>query len=311
MSILCREDFTVGPRERKIVIFKMPELDLFFSELAKRKILIKERDNDKKILTVFKQTANVIVNEMKSEVEVLVQNERNKECIVKASDKVKLIRVYVERLEKDLDHQFDIPDDDDIASGIDNFLESGLVDAVATSDIILHPKTYHSELCKVKLPKTYKEDPFALLVKHRSMNFGMRKMILVPKVLSFINIKNEEATVIVTMYNASKITQKITKNSKIASVKVQKPDILSVDEYDLDVDQRKKYGQVKGSELDATDSSHEGKPVLVTFIMNGSKKPSFVKMILRSGKIFVPLGSELNGVRRDFKLKFFEDSEGS
>ena len=296
MSILCREDFTVGPRERKIVIFKMPELDLFFSELAKRKILIKERDNDKKILTVFKQTANVIVNEMKSEVEVLVQNERNKECTVKASDKVKLIRVYVERLEKDLDHQFDIPDDDDIASGIDKFLESGLVDAVATTDIILQPKTYHSELCKVKLPKTYKEDPFALLVKHRSMNFGMRKMILVPKVLSFINIKNEEATVSVTMYNASKLTQKITKNSKIASVRVQKADILSFGEYDLDVDQRKKYGQIKDSELDASDTSHEGKPVLLSFIVNGAKKPSFVKMVSRSGKIFVPLGSELSGM---------------
>ena len=87
MSILCSEDFSVGPMERKIVTFKMPELDMFSSELAGRKILIKERDNDKRILTIFKQTANVIVNERKSEVDVLVQNERNKECTVKASDK--------------------------------------------------------------------------------------------------------------------------------------------------------------------------------------------------------------------------------
>jgi len=216
MSILCSEDFSVGPMERKIMTFKMPELDIFSSELAGRKILIKERDNDKRILTVFKQTANVIVNERKSEVDVLVQNDRNKECRVKASDKVKLIRVYVEKLEKDLDHQFDIPEDDDIISEIEELLEAEPFDAVTSEDIILQPKTYHSEVCTVKISKSYTENPFAVLerTKASGMKIGMRKMILVPKVLSFLNTDKEEATIIVNMYNASKQTLRITKKNQ-------------------------------------------------------------------------------------------------
>ena len=34
MSIMCHEDISLGPREKKIVTFKLPELDLFSSELA-------------------------------------------------------------------------------------------------------------------------------------------------------------------------------------------------------------------------------------------------------------------------------------
>eukprot|EP00090_Calanus_glacialis_P001028 TRINITY_DN10736_c0_g1_i4.p1 TRINITY_DN10736_c0_g1~~TRINITY_DN10736_c0_g1_i4.p1 ORF type:complete len:2067 (+),score=620.98 TRINITY_DN10736_c0_g1_i4:267-6467(+) len=294
MSILCSEDFSVGPMERKIVTFKMPELDMFSSELAGRKILIKERDNDKRILTIFKQTANVIVNERKSEVDVLVQNERNKECTVKASDKVKFIRVYVEKLEKDLDHQFDIPEDDDIISEMEVLLEAEPVDAVTSEDIILQPKTYHSEVCTVKILKSYTEKPFAVLerTKASGMKIGMRKMILVPKVLSFLNTDTEVATIIVNMYNASKQTLRITKKTKIASVRIQKPGILLDDDYELSLDQRKKYGEVEGASM---SMENEGKPIMLTFTENGSRKPSLVRMVARSGKIFVPLGAELAG----------------
>eukprot|EP00092_Neocalanus_flemingeri_P030045 GFUD01032620.1.p1 GENE.GFUD01032620.1~~GFUD01032620.1.p1 ORF type:complete len:2235 (+),score=576.38 GFUD01032620.1:40-6744(+) len=303
MSIMCTEDFIIGPRERKLLTFKMAELDLFSSELAGRRILIKERDNEKRMLTVFKQVANIIVNERKSEVDVLVQNERGKECVVKVSDRVKLIRVYVEKLEKDCDHQFDIPEDDDIIDEVDDFVETEPVDAVTTTDIVLKSKTYHTEICSVKTTQSFLKEPFVVLerTKASGMKIGLRKMILVPKVLSFLNTEGEEASLLVTMYNASKQTLRITKKTKIASVRIQNPDILLGDEYDIVVDQRRKYG-----ELEVTDRSlvKEDKPVLLTYIENGTRKPSLVKIVSRSGKPFVPLGSELSGVRKDFKVKF-------
>jgi len=76
------------------VTFKLPELDLFSSELAWRRVLIKKGDNDRDILTVHKQISNIIINERKSEVDVLVFNgHSDKQVVVKACEKVKLIRV--------------------------------------------------------------------------------------------------------------------------------------------------------------------------------------------------------------------------
>jgi len=310
MSIRCTEDFIVGRRERKVLTFKMAELDLFSSELSGRRILIKERDNDKRIITVFKQTANIIVNERKSEVDVLVQNDKDKEVIVKANDKVKLIRVYVEKLEKDFDHQFDIPEDDDIIDDVENFLETDAVDASTTTDIVLKPKTYHTEVCTVKTSKSYKEQPFVVFerTKASGMKIGMRKMILVPKVLSFLNTEGEEATLLVTLYNASKQTLRITKKTKIASVRIQKQETLMDEEYDLEVDQRRKFGEVNVIDRSIVK---EGRPVLLTFNVNGARKPSLVKIVVRSGKSFVPLGPELAGEREEFKVKFLETPSDS
>ena len=142
MSIMCHEDISLGPREKKIVTFKLPELDLFSSELAGRRILIKERDNDRDILTVHKQISNIIINERKSEVDVLVFNgHSDKQVVVKASEKVKLIRVYIERNSKDLDHQFDIPED--VIDVVEDILEPEAFDAATTDGIVLMPKTYH------------------------------------------------------------------------------------------------------------------------------------------------------------------------
>ena len=64
------------------------------------------------------------------------------------------------------------------------------------------------------------------------------------------------------------------------------------DDYELSLDQRKKYGEVEGASM---SMENEGKPILLSFTENGSRKPSLVRMVARSGKIFVPLGAELAG----------------
>ena len=295
-SILCTEDIRVPPREKKIVTFKLSELDMFASELAGRRVLIKERDNDRDILVIHKQISNIIINERKSEVDVLVENILDKEVIVKACDKIKLIRVYVERTAKDLDHQFDIPEDDDVLDVVLNLLDDEGLDAATTNDIVLQPKTYHTEVCLVKLNKTFSSEPFALMerTKASSMQIGMRKMIIIPKSLCFLSVEkdNSEATVMIKMYNASKQTLRITKKTKIAKVRLQKDDnVFSSKEYIVEPDQRRKYGEVSGDGRVMT----EGLPVLLSYTLDNVIKPNVVKFIYKSNKLCIPLGSEHNG----------------
>merc|ERR550532_707856 len=57
MSIKLMEEVTVEAKERKIITIGLAELDLFASELAGRKILVKERMNSKRSLTVHRQVA--------------------------------------------------------------------------------------------------------------------------------------------------------------------------------------------------------------------------------------------------------------
>ena len=212
---------------------------------------------------------------------------------MKAKDKVKLIRVYVQKMDKDLDHQFDIPEDDESCSDVEKLVDADTYDALTTTDIILNPKAYHTENCSIKMMKSYNFTPFGVLerTKASSMNIGMRKMILVPRVVNFINILDENsATIQVTMYNASKQTLRITKKTKIASVRIQKPNILSDEEFNLSIDQREKYG-----ELDCNNTLKEGQLIFLSFDENDVRKPNIVKMISRNGKLLVPLRSEHSG----------------
>ena len=294
MSIKCAECFTIGPRERKLMTFKMEELDLFSSELAGRKILIKERDNDSRILTVFKQIANIIVNDRKSEVDVLVQNDQTRDVVVKAADKEKLIRVYVERLEKDLDNQFEIPEDEDMFEKIDDLVVADPVDAITTTDIVLQPKCYHTELCTVKLPEIHELPPLAVLerTKASSMKIGMRKMILVPKAFNFIKIEDGvNASVLVRMYNAWKMPIRITKKTKIAELKLLRKNLYEETSLSVDVDQRRKYGVLNAPDI----LFKESMPVLLSYLEKGEKKPNIVRLVKRNNKFCVPLENELSG----------------
>ena len=295
-SIICSEDIKIGPREKKIVTFRLSELDLFASELAGRRVLIKERDNDRDILTVTKQITNIIINERKSEIDVLVENSFDREVVVKASDKIKLIRVYLERMPKDLDHQFDIPEDDDVLDVVETLLNTETLDAATTEDIVLQPKTYHTGVCSVKLTRAYDFRPFALMerTKASSMKIGMRKMIIIPKVQCFLTTQEDscEATLMIKMYNASKQTLRITKKTKIALVRVQKDEsVFSDKEYEVEPDQRRKYGDIK----EGFALHQEGSPVLLSFTHDGVTRPSVVNIVSKNNKLCVPLGSEASG----------------
>ena len=297
MSIMCHDDICIGPRVKKIVTFKLPQLDMFSSELAGRRVLIKERDNDRDILTVHKQISNIIINDRKSEVDVLVENSFDKQVVVKASEKIKLIRVYVERHVKDLDHQFDIPEDDDIIDVVEDILEKEAFDATSTNDISMMPKTYHTEECVVKLNKTLDYQSFALMERtnHSSMQIGMRKMIIIPKVFYLLgpSTDSQEVRIKIRMYNASKQKLKFTKKTKIAKVRLQKSeDVFSEKDHRLEPDQRRKYGEVR--DLEGREIT-EGQPVLYTHTYDGVARPSVVNIINRNGRLCVPLGSEQSG----------------
>ena len=240
--------------------------------------------------------------------DVLVFNgHSDKQVVVKASEKIKLIRVYIERNSKDLDHQFDIPEDDDVIDVVEDILEQEAFDAATTNDIVLMPKTYHSEECIVKLNRALNYQSFALMerTKASSMQIGMRKMIIIPKVLYFLDPSpdSQEVKIKIKMYNASKQTLRITKKTKIAQVRLQKSeDVFSEKEHRLEPDQRRKYGEVRDLE---GRMIREGQPVLYTHTYDGVTRPSVVNIINRNGRLCVPLGSEQSG---EYLLFWREDS---
>jgi len=294
MSIKCTESFRLGPMEKKILTFKMPELDLFVSELAGRRLLVKERDNNKRILTVYRQVTDIIVNERKSEIDILVCNEKENECIVSGNDKEKLIRVYIEKRQNDPENNFDIPEDEDTVKEVDKFMDKHIYDAATTTDIVLKPKTYHTEVCSVQVDKAFSSDPIVLLerTKASSMKIGMRKMILVPKVMNFMKLEGQEGKVPVTMYNASKQTLRISKKTNIASVRVQKSHIAEEKQHKVAVDLRGKKGEIL---VEDAALVKEDRLVLLTVTKNDVKKPSVVKTLCWNKKAYVPLNGDFLG----------------
>ena len=305
-SIVCRDDLRLGPSERKIVTFSLGDLGLFSSELAGRRLLIKERDCDRRILNVDKQicSINILPGGKSAQVDVLVQNIYNTELIVKAEEKKKIIRVYVERREKDLDHQFHIPEDDEIPDEVNDLVDEQILNATTCDDIVLLPKTYLTETCSVKLSHNLEVPSVGLLerTKTSNMQIGMRKMIIIPKVLCYVSPGEtaSTATVTVRVYNASKQSLKITKKTIIAQVRLQKDrTVLSEREYPVKADQRRKYGELE--DPDIVGNLREGQPVLLDCsVTSGVKKPQIVRLVRRREKILVPLFSESAG-----KWKYF------
>jgi len=314
LSIRITEDLTVGAMERKIITVKMAELDLFASEMAGRRLLVKERANSRRMLTVYKQIVTCSVNERKSQVEVLVENMRSRPVTIKASEKFKLIRVHVEKKIEDLDHQFDVPEDDDFIEEVENYLEKEVVDAVTTNDIVLKPKSYHTELCKAKVDNSkYPENEDILVqcerTKASTMRIGMRKMILVPKLLTYMRLGDSHAEVSVRLYNSSNSIMRISAKTPIAGLRFGKPGIVSEEELKVTTDRRRRFGTV----TERYNQLTEGQVVLLSCSERGKagRKPTIVKLTLKDKMISVPLGPELGGVRDDFKLQRLLDKSSS
>ena len=300
MSIKLLEDVVVEARQRKIVTVGLAELDLFASELAGRRILVKERMNSKRQLTVYKQVVECSVQDRKSMVEVLVENKRDTEVTIKAAEKYKLIRVYVEKSINDLDHQFGIPEDDDFIEEAEEFLEKEVVDAATTTDIVLKPKTYHTEICTAKMDLDYGPDALVQVerTKASTMRIGMRKMILVPKVLTYMQVAGGEARVSVRLYNASKSIMRISAKTPIAGLRVQKPGVVAEEEQGVKVDRKRRFGEVVVT--DRYSNLRDEQVVLLSWRERGreGRKPNVVKLAVKGGLATVPLGQEVTGQTR-------------
>ena len=297
MSIKLLEDVVVEARQRKIVTVGLAELDLFASELAGRRILVKERMNSKRKLTVYKQVVECSVLERKSMVEVLVENKKDTQVTIKAAEKYKLIRVYVEKSINDLDHQFGIPEDDDFIEEAEEFLEKEVVDAATTTDIVLKPKTYHTEICTAKMDLDYGRDALVQVerTKASTMRIGMRKMILVPKVLTYMQVAGGEARVSVRLYNASKSIMRISAKTPIAGLRVQKPGVVAEEEQGVKVDRKRRFGEVVVT--DRYSNLRDEQVVLLSWRERGreGRKPNVVKLAVKGGLATVPLGQEVTG----------------
>ena len=181
-----------------------------------------------------------------------------------------------------------------------DLIDEQTLNASTSADIVLLPKSYHTETCSVKLDHSLEGPSVGLLerTKSSSMQIGMRKMILIQKVLCHV-VPGESpntATVMVRVYNASKQTLKITKKTNIAQVQLQKDrTVFSEREYLVKPDQRRKYGEFEEAEADVGDL-REGQPVLLDCsVTTGRRKPQIVRLVKRNEKIVVPLFSDNAG----------------
>lgn len=233
--------------------------------------------------------------------EVLVENTKDKEVTIKASEKYKLIRVYVEKDINDLDHQFEIPEDDDGVDEAEEYLEKEVVDATTTSDIVLKPKTYHTETCIAKIDLDYGVDPLVQVerTKASTMKIGMRKMILVPKVLTFMKVSGGEAKVQVRLYNASKSIMRISAKTPIAGLRVQKPGVVAEVDNLVTADRKRRAGEVVVT--DRYSQLREDQRVLLSWRERGrtSRRPVVARLAVRRGVVTVPLGLDTPGSSRD------------
>ena len=291
MSIKLMEEVMVEAKERKIIAISMEELDLFASELAGRKILVKERMNSKRLLTVHRQVAECQVVDRKSRVEVLVENTKDRAVVIKPSEKYKLIRVHVEKQINDLDYQFAIPEDDDFIEDSDEYFEKEVVDALTTTDIVLKPKTYHTELCVAKLDLDYGSDPLVQVEKTKTstMKIGMRRMILVPRVVTYIKMENGEGRLYVKLYNASKSIMRISAKTPIAGLRIQKPGVVGSSGMKVEVDKRRKgVGEVQVT--DRYLQLKEEELVVLTWREGEQRWPTLARLNIRKGTTKVAIG---------------------
>ena len=273
LSVRLLEEVVVEARERKIVSLRAAELDLFAPELQGRRVMVKERWNTRRRLTVYKQVAEATVVDRQVTLEVLVENKEDQRVVISPSEGYKLIRVHVEKDINDLDYQFDIPEDDDGVEEAEEFMEKEVVDAITSTDIVLKPKTYHTEVCTAKVGLELDTAPVVVVerTKNRTMSIGMRKMILVPKVLSYLTVAGTEATVMVRLYNASKSIMRISAKTQIAGLRVQRAGAVGAEVLEVEVDRRRRVGEVVVT--DRYSQLREEQPVLLSWRLGGVRKP--------------------------------------
>jgi len=148
--------------------------------------------------------------------------------------------------------------------------------------VVLMPKSFHTERCTVQLKPG--EGP-ALNAAHvilqrtddYAMKIGMRKLILVPKVLTQLTWEadGEVATVEVQIYNASKQRLRLSKKTNIANVFLPRfPDLL-IHRAVASVGEEKAFHAGDAMVLKARLSTKEVKDRMPALVVAGGIKTSF------------------------------------
>ena len=218
---LDKEEQLPGPGDA-VILVKLGELELFSTELADRHVFVHYRAQADNTAVVKSQICKVNLEGKSPTVELLV---RSKNATLGPFPL--FLRLRIERTELDTDNQFFLPVSDTFHPTATETLFDLHCSTVASTlnDVVLLPKSFHTERCVVPLkPEELATLNDALVILERTpdhgMNIGMRKMILVPKVLSRLacDQSSEQATVEVRIYNASKQRLRLSKNTNIARI---------------------------------------------------------------------------------------------
>lgn len=208
-----------------VVTVNLPELEMFSADLAGRHAFVHYRSLVNNNIIIKSQICKISVDGKNSTVDVLM---RSKEGSIPPTSY--FLRLRIERLEADTDNCFYVPLEDCFhPSATEALFNVQNPHMVATQkDIVLLPKSFHVERCEVQLkPEEMVGLDNALVIMERTsdhaMNIGMRKLILVPKVLTRVtcsgnDAEEQRATVEVRIYNASKRQLRLSKNTNIGKI---------------------------------------------------------------------------------------------
>merc|ERR1719402_640959 len=229
----------IPAKGRKIATFLLPNLEVFSSELTGRRVKVRQHDQ-LKIIKIIDQIVAITIKDRKPAVEVLLENTSSKTVNVQKLMFNKMVLIQLERIDGEESNTFDVPEDDTYAEEIDRKLfEEDPYTATTTQDIVIPPKSLHTETCELTCKGNeivLNKNKLLLITKskHHSMKIGMRKMIFVPKVFSILedvqplgSTVNPKRKIDIQIYNASKQGLRISNKTNIGDIMVEKENAFS------------------------------------------------------------------------------------
>eukprot|EP00088_Acartia_fossae_P000776 TRINITY_DN10308_c0_g1_i2.p1 TRINITY_DN10308_c0_g1~~TRINITY_DN10308_c0_g1_i2.p1 ORF type:complete len:1213 (-),score=414.01 TRINITY_DN10308_c0_g1_i2:230-3334(-) len=201
-----------------VVNFHLAPLDIFISDLPDRKVRIKKQDRTD--FQIPKQICKIKLQGRNVHTEILISSNKKKIEPLEG-----FLRLQIEKIDIDSNDPFFIPHGHVIHKGAEEMFDSeGSAAATVPADILLAPKSFHKQLCNVTLKDKELSDlrPNQLVIVNRTkdhgMNIGMRKMILIPRAVSQLQIDGDTAKIEVTIYNASRQGLRISTKTNIAKL---------------------------------------------------------------------------------------------
>lgn len=227
-----KDKLTFEKAGKNIIDFHLDTLDSFIHELVDkgscRKVQFKKIETS--TFKIQKQICNIQLKGKNVTAEVLVDS---KETVIKPCKG--FLKVQIEKSEIDNYDPFVIPLGHIVDEGSEDILDSTCkVVATVPTDIHLAPKSFHTQLCNVSSKeKDLNELASKVVVLNRTkdhgMNIGMRKMILIPRAVTELQMDGDTAKVMVTIYNASRQNLRISTKTNIATLFVSKEQEFNVE----------------------------------------------------------------------------------